>query len=495
VCATAPGAASLAAQAPHIPSHAPRAVEKPDVGDVHEVSVVSPIIISFRAPRHAAIHPTAAQALAHVGYVAARAYADATSAINAHYPKDSLRVVMEREAQAWIDRLPRPSAEGADADAYVTLASIAHRDSVARQMIAARLATPALSLQARAYTLYTGIGQFGSADYPDRLPIAEEYLRQLDALGADAAYWQVEARKALIVPYYRLGRSSDVIRVGTQAFARVRQLPFELRAQVVYTPGIAFQYASVVDALGGQPDGRSGIRMMNAELAAAAVPPAAYVARDSAFVYVGQDNLELLRSQTAMAERVGAPATPIVANYWINRGATRDSQTVAVADGKIHVLEIGSWTCVPCVSAIPALERLHHRYPEVDFNFLTWGDGKWGNRVVSPDTEAVRLAEHFVKKLGATFPIGIALSTRLAPTEDGGQESVRSTSTWDPDHYPQSSKPTFYVVDGHGVIRHVIGGFTRAVEDNLASVIAFLQQETPGEMQQRIIPSVTSGSR
>jgi thiol-disulfide isomerase/thioredoxin len=404
-----------------------------------------------------------------------------------HYPKDSLRTVTEGRANAWLEKIQRPMAAGSQADPYITLAAAARSDTAAQRLIAARLATPALSGASRAYTLFAAVSLFATPESPERLPVAERYMQQLDALGPKAAYWQFGARKALIAAYYRLGRSSDVIRVGTQAFALVPHIPFELRSGTMYNAETAFEYAAVVDALGGQANARTHIRALNAALMAAAVPPAVYVTRDSFFTYIGERNVTFMREQAAMAERVGEQGTPLVANYWINRGATHDSQTVAVTDGKIRVIQIGSWTCLPCVAAIPALERLHQRYPAVEFNFMTWGEGTWGNRVVAPDVEAVRLAEHFVKKLGATFPIGIALANRLVPTEDGGQRVERSTPTWNEDNYPQASKPTFYILDGTGKVRHVIGGYARDLDENIASVLAFLQQEAQSPRSQSVV--------
>jgi hypothetical protein len=53
-----------------------------------------------------------------------------------------------------------------------------------------------------------------------------------------------------------------------------------------------------------------------------------------------------------------------------------------------------------------------------------------------------------------------------------------STPTWNPDNYPQSSKPTFYILDGKGRIRRVIGGYTRNLEENIAAIIEFLQRDS-----------------
>jgi hypothetical protein len=438
--------------------------------------VLSPAI-NYGGPRHTKIHSTPAEALANLSHEAQRTESQVIPPTAARYPKDSLRNAAEQRARAWFTALQQTPVKGMQMDAYGLLAVSARQDEAAQRQIAARLATPGLSLADRAHTLQLAVSSFASVDYPERLPLAERYLKQLDALGSDVALQRMNARKPLIDVYYQLGRGDDVARLGMQLFALLDRVPFEWREDAVYYPGIGYQYAALIDALSGKPQGRDTIRALNRWLLANAVAPREYVARDSFFLYIAEQYRGEMRVKVEMSERVGEQGTPLVANYWANRGPTHDSQTVAVNDGKIRVIEIGSWGCPGCIAAVPGLERLHHRYPAVEFNFMTWGEGTWGNRSVPPEVEAERLAEHFTKKLGATFPIGIAMASRRVATEDGGVARTISTPTWQADNYPQPCKPTFYILDGHGKIRRVIGGYSRDLEENIASVIEFLQRE------------------
>jgi hypothetical protein len=433
--------------------------------------------IPFSGPRNAWIRSTPAHALINLGHEDSRTASRATSVAKAHFPKDSLRHVAEQRAQQWLSTLHQAPVKGLQLDPYGMIAVSAHQDAVAQQQIATRLATPGLSVADRGYTLQWAVSAFASVDYPNRIPVAERYLTQLDALGPDAAFWQLQARLPLIEVYYRLGRGTDVIRLGLHAFSLVDRVPFELRGAAVYNPGIAFSYAAVVDALSGQPDGRAKIRAMNEQLEAGTTAPAAYVARDSFFSYIAERYHGEIHAQVVMSERVGQQGTPLVANYWVNRGATRDSQTVAVNDGTIRVIEIGSYTCGPCVAAVFGLDRLHQRHPAVEFNFMTFGGSTWGNRIVEPKVAADRLAEQFLQKWKVTIPIGIAMPTKLVPTEDGGEAAEISTPTWHADNYPQSSKPTIYILDGKGMIRRVLGGYSRDLDEHIAATIEFLQRE------------------
>jgi thiol-disulfide isomerase/thioredoxin len=162
-----------------------------------------------------------------------------------------------------------------------------------------------------------------------------------------------------------------------------------------------------------------------------------------------------------------------------------------VNDGKIRIIEIGHFSCAPCVAAIPGLERLQRQYPGIEVNFLTYGTGVWGNRIVPGKVEADHLADHFTKNLGATFPIGIAMP-QWVPSEDGGKTTVVPTPTWHAGNYPQTGKPTFYVIDGKGIVRRVIGGYNRELDESLAMIVEYLLREVAnrGSQQQRTSHSV-----
>jgi len=435
--------------------------------------------LTFNGARNPAAKSTSAEALVNLGMEGERSEEHSTLVTQNHYPKDSLLALEVRRAQGWLTALPSASATGIQMDPYGTIAVLAGREDLAKQTIAARLATPGLSFTDRAYTLQSAVSSFASPDYPNRLATAEQYLAQLDALGPRAAFWQFNARKPLIYAYYRLGRAADVARTGTHAFSIVGQIPYEWRGQPsMYSQGIPFTYAAVVDALSGMPDGKATIRAMNASLMANAAAPAALLAVDPTFRYAEETNKDLMKSQIALADRVGEPGKPLSANYWANRGASHDSQSVAVNDGKIRVIEIGSFTCGGCIAAVPGMERLHQRYTGVEFDFMTFGTGVWGNRIVPPKEEAEHLADHFVNKLHATFPIGIAMPLKHVATDDDGEAAVITTETWSDGYYPQTGKPTFYIVDGHGTIRRVLAGYGRDLEGNIANIIEFLQKES-----------------
>lgn len=416
------------------------------------------------------------QALANVRNEDAHDYGLSVRFLGSQYPKDSLLTLAAKHAQAWIDQLQTASVKGLQYDPYGTLSVMANQDDLAQRQIATRLATPGLSLSDRAYTLRMAVRAFGDEHVPNRLPIAERYLTQLDALGTEAAFSQFNARLDLVNVYYRLGMSAEVAHIGLQMYAHVTDIPYHLRG-AVYDLGPSFQYGAVIDALGGQPNGRAKIKALNTELLAATKAPAELVAFDSSFVWHERDSREWAERWIRAADRVGLQGTPIFAQYWINRGASREAQTVNVADGRIRVVEIGHFSCGPCMAAVPGLNRLHAQYPNAEFLFMTWTEGMWGNRIIEPKEECERLADHFLTHVKAQIPVGIAFSLRDS-TPEGLWIPQRATQTFEAGNYPQVTKPTFYVLDGKGIIRHVMFGYDRDLEQNLAQIIEFLQRES-----------------
>jgi thiol-disulfide isomerase/thioredoxin len=431
--------------------------------------------ITFDGPRVTGIPVLPVQALMNTRTENARNFGRAVRFIGNQYPKDSLSALAVKHAQAWVDRLQATDVKGLQLDPDGRLSVMARQDALAQRQIAKRLATPGLSLADQIYTLVTAVNAFADEDLPERLPIAERYLAQLDALGVKAISGRVSARMAFINAYYRLGQSTDVARMGLEMYAHTADVPYHERLGL-YGQGPAFIYGAVVDALGGQPDGRTKIKVLNEQLLAATKAPPELIAFDSSFFWKEREARDWADRWARAADRVGLPGTPILANYWINRGTSRAAQTVNVADGRIRVVEIGHFTCGPCMAAVPGLNRLHAKYPGVDFTFLTWTLGVWGNRIVDSKTECDRLADHFLNNVKASIPIGIAFTPRDS-TPEGLWIPHPATQTFEEKHYPQVTKPTFYVLDGKGIIRRVMFGYDLDLEKNLGQIIEFLQRE------------------
>jgi len=444
-----------------------------------EFSVAIPAM-TLDGPSPAEIAPVPAATLTHLVLENDRTMAMAGPAMHKTYPKDSIMAVATARARAWVRVLQQHNITGLQLDPFGTIAVMAGQEDLAQRQIAARLATPHLPLIDRAYTLQNAVASFSDMDHPERLPIAERYLTALDAMGKEWAYWQIGARHALMSVYYHLGRSSDVVRIGTKMFDLTRAVPYELLG-LIYDNGLElpYYYTILADALSGRPDGKTTMQGVNTTLLTAPVPPPALVAIDQRWTWLA-DNVRggQLSEMFALAARLGEQGTPLAMNYWANRGPTRDSQTVRVNDGTIRVIEIGGFECEACMAALAGLERMHQQYPTVEFNFLTWGVTTWKNRVVAPREGADRLVEHMTKDLHVTFPIGIALPTKRVKTEDDGEVGMADETMFDGSNYVMVTKPTIYILDGKGLIRRVVARYDRDLERNITDILDFLLKET-----------------
>jgi hypothetical protein len=453
--------------------------------------IVTPAI-TFRSDRTPDSFGTAAEARANLGLEAQLMGQTVLRMTKKYYPKDSMLAVTSARAQRVMAGFTAARVQGFQRDAYSQIAVIAGDLSTAQRLIAARLAAPGLSDAERASALQRAVVAFAIAEHPERIVIAEQYMAQLDALGSRAALARHSAHVALVAAYYYLGRSTEVVRHGTAALRLVGAIPYLQRKNAFYGEG-SFLYGTVIDALSGQAGGDTVIRNLNTQLLAWTAAPAELLASDSTYRWDVEASRGGMQQLVSMSERIGRHGNALFAHYWVNRTATRDSQSVAVNDGKIRVIELGSFTCGSCMAAVSGLERLHEQYPTVEFNFLTSTIGVWGNRTVESREEADRLAEHFLTVKHITFPIGIALCPRV-PTDDGGSQTILTSPMWRADEYPQISKPTIYVLDGRGVIRRVITSYNRDIEKTLAGILDFLQKEAVPRGPIGVSPVVSSGA-
>jgi hypothetical protein len=388
----------------------------------------------------------------------------------AHYPVDSLKNEVATEGQRWLGQLRKQSpVRGLQLDPSGRLGVSAEQDAYARAQLAARLATPGLSLADKAYTLLTAVKAFSDVWSPARLPVAEEYLTALDALGDSAAAAQFDARQDLMGTYYLTGRSANVVRHGLRAIALLAKIPFhERRNEMMY----GAVYTMTVDGLSGRSDFHQQMEQVNRLFNAATTAPPGLIAFDSGFANTERSYRYGVKRLIAGNAMIGKSGAPLVAHAWVNRGSS-DSATVPVNDGKIRVIEMAHTGCQPCVEGVYGLQHLHERFPAIEPVMLTWTAGHWGGRLVEPKEEIAHLTDYFVTSTRVTYPVGIWAGVKV-PQEDGGlvpEESLNSKN------YPLFGKPMVWIIDGHGVIRKVFSGYSREIYNEIARTVEFLLNE------------------
>jgi hypothetical protein len=414
---------------------------------------------------------TAAEASAHTQAKVLEAMVKAVSYRSAHYPIDSIRAAVAVVGAEWLARLRQQPVKGIQLDPSGRVGVGARQDAYAKAQIATRLATPALPVSDKAHALRTAVEAFGNFYTPERLPVAEAYLKDLDALGDSAATWRFEARKTLLWTYYLLGRSADVVRLGTQAIQIAGIIPFANR-NMLYGQVEEQVYSPTVEALTGQPNARAQIDRLNVVLRAGAIPDPALIAFDSVYARLGEMAQGAAEYWIASNAKLGTQAAPLVAHHWLNR-PSHDSTTLSLNDGKIRLIEVANTGCAACIHELHALERLSRRFPQIEPMMITWTTGAWGNRLVEPADELRLLTNYFVTDTKITFPVGIWAGKKM-PNEDGGMTPEASPNN---QNYPPYGKPMLWVVDGAGTIRRAFTGYDREIEMQITRTVEFLIRE------------------
>jgi peroxiredoxin len=124
---------------------------------------------------------------------------------------------------------------------------------------------------------------------------------------------------------------------------------------------------------------------------------------------------------------------------------TGDTIRLRDLQGKVVLLDFFYKSCYPCMLALPGLQRLHETY------------GGRGLRVIGldPYDDADDDMPAFLEKRGVTYTI--LLTDRELPKA-----------------YRVSGYPTLFLVDQAGIVRHVQGGYSEAMEAALATQIESL---------------------
>jgi hypothetical protein len=441
---------------------------------------------------------TAAEAAIHVGTESETIYGRVVTYRRAGVPLDSIREAVAIAGRRWLAAAQQTAIRGIHLDPSGRVGVAAEQEAYAKAQIAARLVTPGLSFGDKAFTLRTAVEGFTDPHEPTRLPIAESYLQQLEALGDSAALWQCEAHRMMLRAYYVLGRSDDVVRHGIRVMQLLARVQFAMRQPFFIGDDV---YGPTVEALTLRADARERITALNAMVRVATVPSPELIAFDSAYYYIGMGYKHTAESWITGNAKVGTSAAPLLAHYWINRpaarsqnarfgsersgqnagtvatvGRTADGGTISVpvSDGVVRIIEIANTSCAPCVLQLYALERFKQQYPSVEPVMLTWTGGSIANRLVEAPEEVASLRKFFIDEGKLTYPIGIWAGPKVR-NGDGGMTPT-PPSYFDRD-YPIFGKPMTYVVDGHGRIRRVFTGYDRDVEEQMRRTIEFLLRE------------------
>jgi len=398
----------------------------------------------------------------------------------------------------WVASLQQTKVSGLQLDPMGMLYVRVGQDALAQQQFNAKLATRGLSVGERAFTLFLATVVFGAdVSNADRVHIALQYLKQLDALPASALRTQYDAHMAMGGAYYIGGDAKNTIWHIEHAFSLMPQLPFHLRE--------TREFLMLADALSGQPNGRAEIDSVGKWLLTQFVPTPAMIAEDSANQWMGVGATENLKSTIQLTNYLGKPAEVITAQYWWNAATpttvsavAADVRTKALNDGTIRVLEFGDLGCRWCQVALDEFNRLYKakKLPAgAEVWYVTITSGAWGAEPCTGPQEAVHLKHYYLDSKGIQLPIALWAGADTADINGGMRR--QESPTWHA--YGIQGGPFFVIVDGHGIVRHISMGYTKHMPVQLGT-LKFLaaeaaQQKRASQSTPSMAPSATASTQ
>jgi len=298
-----------------------------------------------------------------------------------------------------------------------------------------------------------------------RVALARTYAERLEVLPRQKVVGAlVFARWHMMHFYAALGQADSAVAWGLRGFALLPEMSYESRALVLMTPPAFDDHISpLAILLAGQPNGFARKDSLLAVLRSYAPVPPALLAKDTALQRLSEAVRENMSEFTESLKWLGRPMPPLVATHWFNISPPSVMSDVApgarvlpLDDGVIRIVGFGWFTCPGCHASLGEMQKASLKLqPGVQIVYNEKSQGFWRDDVCTPEEEAEQLRRWWLDRRHYTLPITI-----WAPVKDstpGGGWLPRPSPTWTALHIYMG--PTIYVVDGHGIIRYMQGGF------------------------------------
>lgn len=294
---------------------------------------------------------------------------------------------------------------------------------------AAKLASTAATMpvSAKAWILYQISNVYIGAAQP-KLPQAQKYIAQLDAMGAAAAPERMLAHKDLA----DAARFRDSIPLWDKelaaALAASKQMTGDTRKEYAYVS--ANIYLGIADLKGRVNDPQSAIKAIETARAEL-IPLRASIA-------------QYLKGAERPYTLMGQSAPPVQATKWFNTNGSN----IHPAPGKPALLVHVSKNCGSyCYTSYSVLRRLVTKFESqgLDVVLMTRTSGYHRNRLVRPDSEIVFVDDYFTNFL--KFPLNLAVWQVPFGKRDDGKLTILSAPN--NEAYPGSA----FIIDSKGAIR------------------------------------------
>jgi len=397
---------------------------------------------------------------------------------------DSVMVFVDSLARASVQALAqRRSLAPRELMSLAALQIELGRDAEAQRNIERWLTTPGLSQRDSLLAFGTAMALFlrtfdETPTLPARVQIAREYLRRLEAMPRSAAATEVAGGRFLMLnAYVRAGQTDSALSAGLRGFQACRESPdWERRARCTTSEAIL----DLTLALSSQPHADARIDSLLTALRRELVVPQALLARDTALGRLAPGLQYEFEQHVGVLRWFGHAIPPLVATHWLNHptpptpsAAAPQARALPVNDGIIRIIGFGWFTCPACQRTLRHMQVDQALLPKgVQMMYYEWTEGAWGSDLVEPEEEVQHLKHYWLERRHYTFPIAIwagpkdsTASGGLLPRESPIKAALHITAG-----------PTFFVVDGHGVVRHWQQGYG-TYKTHFARVIDLLVRE------------------
>jgi hypothetical protein len=391
-------------------------------------------------------------------------------------PPKEQDIASVQSTRRWVASLQRAPVQGLQLDVMGRLAVVAEQDALARTQFEARLATPGLSVNDRAYTLLLAVRAFGrDGSHSARMRIAGEYLTRLMTLPAQGMPAQFAGLTSMGTAYFLAGEGSPAVSHYQQAFALVPKMTFDERDWME----IHWNFIQMANVLSGQRRGKAVIDSIIGVLRPYTVAPATLLAVDSVYYQSkSQEYTETFANTIKMCGYLGQPAPVIDAQYWFNTPrpalaskAGEGAATKILNDGKIRIMEYGHYGCPGCLASLPVMERIRAVVPSnVEVWYVAIETDLWGATLRTADQAAEHYRKYYVDRKRYGLPIALWIGERK-PHLEGGTFTSNSPTF---EAYDFLGWPWFVVTDGKGIIRSIQMGMS---EQSLLRTMRYLVTE------------------
>jgi hypothetical protein len=224
-----------------------------------------------------------------------------------YIPKKEIEQKVSARAVDCEKRFPTDQVKGKQLDALAEIYALARHDDQAQAIFTKRLAEPGITIREKGQALNAAVKAFNTPDYPDRVPTAEKYLAQLNALPmAEAGKDIVDAHLDLANTFRLLGQQDKQVALSVKGLTLAKQLVSLDRGAL--QQDIISTYADMAEVYSTMPDAKAKLDAMAAIVNSPAMP-------DPPMLKQG------LTKAISRGYQLGKVAPGVYANNWFNRDA------------------------------------------------------------------------------------------------------------------------------------------------------------------------------